>query len=120
MTGDEPDQRAGEVREERRRSREGENAPSAPENAAQDVATEEVGAERKAFGRPRERNADRLVGCVRRDERAEQCDRDDEHQQREPDRACARSSEPEPAHSAVRSFGTRSTTSRSATILIAM
>ncbi len=116
--GDEADGDAARVGEQGREAREPEHAAPAPEHAREDVAAEEVRAERRLFRGAGERRADRLVGRVRREQRAEEGEDDDGEEKRQADRRPWRvRREAETAgHACVLSFGTSSTTSRSATM----
>ena len=122
VAGDEADHDPAGVREQRGEPGQGKDASPTPEDAREDVATQEVGAERRSFGRPGERHADRLVGRVRGEERAEERHPDHCREQHAPDqsRRCPNEPEPGDVHACVLSFGTRRTTRRSATMLIRM
>ena len=121
VAGDQADDSADEVREQRGQAGVEEHGTAAPEDTAEDVSPEEVGAQGRALGRSRERDPDGLVRSMRREEGPDEREDDHAHEQREPDRTRGCPHEPEAvSHSAVLSFGTRSTTSTSATMLMAM
>ena len=76
VAGDEADRGAHDVREGRREQREREDAAAAPQHAREHVAAEPVRPEQEAAARPLQRDADDPRGIVRREERADDDERE--------------------------------------------
>ena len=119
VPGDETDETAGGIGDQRGQTGEGEHAAPAPEHAREHVSADDVRAERRLRARAGKRNPDRLGRRVRGKERPEQGDAEHEDEQGEPDCPGGDPQEPHAVehrgrHRVVLSFGTSSTTSRSA------
>ena len=124
VAGHEADRCSDDVRDRRGEHGETDDAAASPEDAGEDVAAEAVGPEQELGVRSLEREADDGRRVVRSEERADGDQRDQQEAAREPGLAIAGAREAkadcERAHCAVLSFGTSSTTSRSASTFNAM